>query len=167
MFALDLMVKEAPVEIIDCYTVTPGKYIIIITGDEASVDSALKRAKRQGIEKVLDELFISNLHPDVGPSINGQFEPGKIDALGVIESYSVTAGIEAADRAAKEADVKLLTITFGSGMGGKSTVKLTGRIGEVEAALEAGTKVVESKGHLCRSILIPRPHEEIEPYLGS
>ena len=165
LLALDLMVKEAPVEILRCVTVTPGKYIIIITGDEASVDASLKRTQREFSDGIIEELFIPNLHSGIGPALLGEVPDDDIDAVGIIESYSVAAGIEAADVCAKEADVRLLRITFGSGMGGKSTVRLTGRVGEVETALAAGSGLVESKGHLCRSIIIPRPHEEIEPFL--
>jgi len=167
LLALDMMVKEAPVEILACVTVTPGKYIIIITGDEASVDASLKRARRETGDGIMEELFIPNLHPGVGPALLGEAGTGDLDAVGIIESFSVAAGVEAADICAKEAAVRLLRITFGSGMGGKATVKFTGPIGEVEAALAAGTRLVESKGRLCRSIVIPRPHEEIGPFLGS
>jgi len=165
MLALDWMVKEAPVEILQCVTVTPGKYIIIITGDEASVDASLKRAKRELHDGIMEELFIPNLHPGVGPALLGETSVDTIDAVGVIESFSVAAGIEASDICAKEADICLLRVTFGSGMGGKATVRFTGRIGEVETALAAGTRLVEEKRRLCRSIIIPRPHEEIGPFL--
>ncbi|MBN2049734.1 MAG: BMC domain-containing protein [Spirochaetales bacterium] len=165
LVALDLMVKEAPVEVLSCVTVTPGKYIIIITGDEASVDASLKRARREFPQGIMEELFIPHLHTGVGPALLGEIGAVELDALGVIESFSVAAGIEAADVCAKRADVRLLKIGFGSGMGGKATVRFTGRIGEVQAALEAGKAVVEAKGRLCRSIIIPRPHGDIESFL--
>lgn len=165
MLALDLMVKEAPVEILQCLTVTPGKYIIIITGDEASVDASLKRALRDTGSSLMEELFIPNLNPGVGPALLGDADTENIDAVGIIESFSVAAGIEAADVCAKAAAIRLLRISFGSGMGGKATVRLTGPLGEVQTALDAGTRLVEQKGRLCGSIVIPRPHEDTGPFL--
>jgi len=44
--AMDEMAKAAPVKIIEAKTVCPGKYVVIITGDVASVDASLTSGKR-------------------------------------------------------------------------------------------------------------------------
>jgi microcompartment protein CcmL/EutN len=163
--AMDAMVKAAPVRVVAATTVCPGKLVIVITGDEASVEYALDEGRRRGAPDVVDELYIANLHPGVIPAIAAAQHSGELDALGVVECLTVTASIRVADLAAKEAAVRIVRVRLSGEMGGKSTVKLTGPIHEVEAAMAAGVRWVEERGLLCRQVVLPRPHPEIRDFL--
>ncbi len=164
-FALDAIVKAAPVRILATRIVTPGRLIVLFTGDVASVEASLIAGKDGCGEDLLDELFIPNLDRKVIPAIEGPVLVQEWDALGIIESHSVTAGIVAADLAAKEAEVRIPEIRLAGGMGGKSTIKVMGRLEDVEASLAAGGGYVQGKGLLCRQVLIPRPHPDIWGHL--
>lgn len=163
--ALDAIVKAAPVNILATRIVTPGKFIVLFTGDVASVEASLTAGKDSREEDLLDELFIPNLDRKVIPAIAGPVSVQEWDALGIIESLSVTAGIVAADLAAKEAEIRIPEIRLAGGMGGKSTIKVMGRLEDVEASLAAGAGYVQGKGLLCRQVLIPRPHPDIWGHL--
>jgi len=163
--ALDAIVKAAPVSILATRIVTPGKFIVLFTGDVASVEASLTAGKESCGEDPLDALFIPNLDRKVIPAIAGPVLVQEWDALGIIESLSVTAGIVAADLAAKEAEVQIPEIRLAGGMGGKSTIKVMGKLEDVEASLAAGAGYVQGKGLLCRKVLIPRPHPEIRGHL--
>ncbi|MEE8591321.1 MAG: BMC domain-containing protein [Spirochaetia bacterium] len=163
--ALDAIVKAAPVNILATRIVTPGKFIVLFTGDVASVEASLTAGRDSREEDLLDELFIPNLDRKVIPAIAGPVSVQEWDALGIIESLSVTAGIVAADLAAKEAEVRIPEIRLAGGMGGKSTIKVMGRLEDVEASLAAGAGYVQGKGLLCRQVLIPRPHPDIWGHL--
>jgi len=162
--AMDEMVKAAPVNIIDAKTICPGKYVVIISGDVASVDASITAGKAAGEGYLLDELFIPNLHRYVIPAIVGAVECDVWDAVGVIESFSVVASIEAGDIAAKTADVIITEIRLATGLGGKSYVKLIGSIHEVEAAVNASVEYVKTKGLLCKEVIIPKPHPDIRSF---
>ena len=162
--AMDEMVKAAPVTIIEARTICPGKYVIIISGDVASVDASITAGKAAGEGYMLDELFIPNLHRYVIPAILGAVECEVWDAVAVIESFSVVASIEAGDIAAKTADVIVTEIRLATGLGGKSYVKLVGDVHEVEAAVKAGVDYVQAKGLLCKQVIIPKPHPDIRPF---
>ena len=163
--ALDAIVKAAPVRILATRIVTPGKFVVLYTGDVASVDASLTAARDSSGEDLLDELFIPNLHQAVIPALEGPAAVEQWDALGIVESLSVTAGIVAADLAAKEAEVKIPEIRLAGGMGGKSTIKVMGRLEDVQAALAAAADYVQARGLLCRQVLIPRPHPDIWEHL--
>jgi microcompartment protein CcmL/EutN len=163
--ALDAIVKAAPVRILASRIVTPGKLVVLFTGDVASVEASLVSGRDRGGEDLLDELFIPNLHRGVIPAIEGPVTVREWDALGIIECLSVTAGIVGADRAAKEAEVQITEIRLAGGMGGKSTIKVMGSLEDVQAALTAGGSYVEGRGLLCRQVLIPRPHPDIWDHL--
>ena len=163
--ALDAFVKAAPVRILATRIVTPGKLVALFTGDVASVEASLAAGRQVCGEELLDELFIPNLHREVIPAIQGPVAVVEWDALGIVESLSVTAGIVAADLAAKEAEVQIPEIRLAGGMGGKSTIKVMGPLEDVQASLSAGAGYVQGRGLLCRQVLIPRPHPDIWEHL--
>jgi microcompartment protein CcmL/EutN len=104
------------------------------------------------------------VHPDVVQAI-GKIIPTTVwDAIGIIETFSVVSGIEAADRAIKVGGIRIIEIRLAIGYGGKSYVKMIGNLDAVQAAMEAGTNVAREKNQLCMSTLIPHPHNETKPY---
>ncbi len=162
--SLDTMVKSAPVNIIEAKTICPGKYLIIITGDVASVEYSLKAGKESGTGFLVDELFLPMIHKDVVPAIGKTLSCDEWDAIGVIETYSVISSIEAADIAAKTGGVKIIEVRLSMGFGGKSYVKMMGDLYSIEAAMQAGVEQVKKKGLLCSDIIIPKPHADIKSY---
>jgi ethanolamine utilization protein EutM len=86
-------------------------------------------------------------------------------ALGLIETIGLAAAIEAADAAAKSANVTVLGYENARG-GGRITVKLLGDVGAVRAAVTAGSAAALRMGKVDGCLVIPRPHEEIEALLA-
>jgi len=162
--AMDSMVKAAPVRIIEAKTICPGKFVVLVAGDVASVEASLTAGKARKEPFLIDELFIPNLHRHIIPAITGSVECEAWDAAGVIEAFSVTASIEAGDLAAKAAPVIITELRLATGMGGKSYVKMMGSIDEVEAAMAAGVGFIKGKGLLCQEVIIPSPHPDIKPF---
>ena len=162
--AMDSMIKAAPVKIVEAKTICPGKFVILITGDVASVDASLTAGKKIGEGYLIDELFIPRLHKYIIPAIVGAVECKIWDAVGVIECFSTTASIVAGDIAAKTADVIITEVRLSTGLGGKSYVKMVGYVYEVEAAMKASVAYVKSRGLLCKDIILHQPHPEIKPF---
>jgi len=162
--AMDEMVKAAPIQIIFAKTVCPGKFVIVFSGDVASVDASLSRGKAAGEGYLIDELFIPNLHDQVIPAINKIVYCRVWDAVGIIESFSVVASIESGDIAAKTANILITEIRLATGLGGKSYVKIMGNIHEVEAAMKAGVGYIKQKGLLCKDVVIAQPHPDIRAF---
>lgn len=80
-------------------------------------------------------------------------------SIGLIETRGLTASIEAADAMLKSADVELMgTEKIGSGL---VTVIVTGEVGAVKAATEAGQEAASRIGELVAVHVIPRPHQDI------
>jgi len=162
--ALDEMVKIAPIKIIDARTICPGKYIIVFSGDVASVEYSFNKGYETGKDFIVDSLFLPMVHKEVIPAIGKIVKTNDWDAIGIIETLSVISGIEAADKAAKEGGVKIVEIRIAIGFGGKSYVKLTGSLDAVQAAMKAGTASAKEKELLCMETIIPQPHIEIKPF---
>jgi microcompartment protein CcmL/EutN len=162
---LDTMAKKAPVRFLDVRTVCPGKYVILFTGDEASVEASLTDGAEIRPECVLSWLYIPTLHESVSQALGEVEVDYELDAVGILESFSVLGAIEAADAAAKAAGVTVVHIRWGDEMGGKSSVKFVGPLSEVQESLAAGVAVLQRKESLCKQVVIPRPHADLGPHL--
>jgi len=161
MKALDEMVKSAPITILDAITMCPGKFIVIFSGDLASVEHSYNKGLEIGDGHIIDKLFLPYVHPDVLSALGKVVETEMWDALGIIETLSVVSSIEAADIAAKTAGVTLIEIRLSIGYGGKSYVKMLGTLDEVSTSMQASVSFVKSKNVLCMESIIAQPHREI------
>ncbi len=157
----DEMLKAAAVELVISRTICSGKFINLVAGDVQAVKSAVAAGEDYGAETVIDSFIIPNVHPDVFPAMSGSTQVEKLDALGIIESFSVASLIEGADAAAKSAQVRLIEIRLAMALGGKAFVTLTGPVGAVEAAVAAGAEVVSRAGMLVHTVVIPSPRPEL------
>ena len=152
ILAADEMIKAADIALIAARPSCPGKYQILITGEVSS-------------SNVIDRLILPRIHPQVVEAINMSSAPERLRALGVMEFFSVTAAILAADAAAKAADVDLLEIRLGTGIGGKSFVTMTGDVSAVTASVDAGIKSAEGTGMVLDSVVIAHPDPELYRHL--
>lgn len=157
----DAMLKAAEVELILSRTVCPGKFIVLVRGNVAAVTASVQAGESWGQGSVIDSFVIPNLHESVFPALTGTGPHGTIDALGILESFTVAALIEGADAAAKAAAVELLDIRLAVALGGKAFVTLTGSVSAVQSAIEAGAEVISEKGVLVNRIVIPNPRPEL------
>lgn len=162
--ALDEMVKMAPVHIIEARTICPGKYIIVFSGDVASVEYAYNKGLEIGKEQIVDKLYLPMIHPGVIPAIGNIVKTDEWDAIGIIETFSVASGIEAADLAAKAGGVTIIEVRLAIGFGGKSYVKMIGSLDTIETAIQSGIVKAKEKQLLCMHTIIPQPHNEIKPF---
>jgi microcompartment protein CcmL/EutN len=161
----DAMVKQAEVTLIQAATLSPGKYWVLIGGDLGPVRSAHARGLEVAADTLLDSLFIPQLHEMVLPALRGIVTAGDEDALGVIETLSAASAIVAADRAAKAAAVTLRELRLANGIGGKGFVFMTGEVGDVQAAVDAGRAEALQKGLLVRSVVVPRLHPQMKAWV--
>jgi microcompartment protein CcmL/EutN len=157
----DKMLKTASVELLLSRTICSGKYIVLIGGDVAEVSSSVESGIAAGETAVIDSFVIPNVHPQVFDALKAITKVEKLEALGVIEAFSVSSLIEAADAAVKAAKVDLIEIRLAMALGGKAFVTLTGEVEAVTAAIEAGTAIVSARGLLVNSVVIPAPRPEL------
>ncbi|MFI3211795.1 MAG: BMC domain-containing protein [Eubacteriales bacterium] len=159
--AADAMLKTAAVELIEAQTVCPGKYIALISGELSAVDAAVAVAKNNYGEQYIGSFVLGNPHESIFPAIYGTAEIGKVEALGILETYDASSIIVAADIAAKTAIVELIELRIAKGMCGKSFMFLTGEVSSVQAAIDKAKAVVGENGMYLDSSIIANPDEQI------
>lgn len=161
ILAGDAMVKKAAIARITAGTVHPGKYLVMVSGDVASVQEALAAGLASGAASVVDHVFLPGVHPDVPGSIAAGRQPQPVEALGIVETGSVAAAIHAADTGLKAAQVSLLELRLADGLGGKGLAFFVGDITDVEAAIEAACTAIDLNGQLINAVVIPHLHAEL------
>lgn len=154
----DAMVKASPLGSIYAGTVHPGKYLVLVSGDTASVDEALGVGLEVGAASVLDSVFLPDIHPAVTGAISGGEEAAWItgDALGIVETDRVATVLQAADAGVKAAYVEVSAVRMADGLGGKGYVLFSGAVADVEAGVEAAENWSEASGHLLAARIIPQ-----------
>lgn len=157
----DAMLKAADVELVLSRTICSGKYMVLVRGDVADVNAAVQSGCQAGDFSVIDTFVIPNVHEDIFPALSGTANVSQLEALGVIESFSVASLIEAADAMAKSANVQLIEVRLAMALGGKAFASCTGSVAAVRSAVEAGAQSIARKGLLVNKVVIPQPRPEL------
>ncbi len=161
ILAGDAMVKSADVELVTAQTACAGKYIVLVSGDVAAVRAAVAAGKESAGAALVDSLIIPNIDERVIIAMAGAPAVDTAQAVGVIETFSLASSIGAADIAVKTAEVELIEVRLGRGMGGKSFLVFTGEVAAVQAAAKAIENNEDSKGLIGSSVVIPSPHMDM------
>ena len=159
----DSMVKAAPLGSIYAGTVHPGRYLVLVSGDTASVEIALEVGTQAVGSHIVDSVFLPDIHRDVVEAVIGGAKSAEIrdEALGIVESTSVAAALAGADIGVKTADVMVSAVRLADGLGGKAYLLFSGPVAEVEAATEAASERVADHGTLVRTDVIAQLHGEM------
>jgi microcompartment protein CcmL/EutN len=170
----DAMVKRSPVEVLRAGTVHPGRYLVLVTGEVADVEEAFRAGVEVGGEALVDTVLLPNVHAQVVAALRGERRPGAGEALGVVETATVAATIEAADAGVKGAAVELLELRLADGIGGKGYLLFDGSVSDVEAAVAIAVDRISTGGVGLGSVpgagipvsrVIPQLHREMRAEL--
>ncbi len=161
IYVADQMLKIADVEIVTASSVCPGKYIVIVQGDVSSVQDSVSIGEKLAEEFLIDSIVIPNVSPAVFPAITGTTMPDEIQALGIMESFSLATMVIAADAILKAADLEPIELRLGNGIGGKSFFTFTGDVGAVETGIETGKNIAKEKGLLVNAEIIASPSDRL------
>ena len=159
--ATDAALKSAGVEMVAAHPACPGKYEIILTGSISNVTASVEHVKGKFENYIIDSSVMGRIDEQVITALFGTQKSEKKGALGLIETFSAATTIKAADIAVKTARVDIFDLRVSRGLGGKGVVMLTGEIGDVTAAVEAGSAYAKTSGQLSSYSIIAAPHEEL------
>lgn len=161
MQAADFMVKAALVEPLFMKTICPGKFVVAVHAEVASVQAAVDAGLASGRDAIVDHFVIANITPAVIAALAGATETLAGPAIGVIETFTAASAIVAADVAAKAANIDVVEVRLAMGLGGKAYCVLAGDVAAVETAVAAGSAAVAINGLLVRQVVIPRMAPEV------
>jgi microcompartment protein CcmL/EutN len=157
----DAMLKAADVSLASAQPVCAGKYIVIVSGSVAAVEASVAAGVAVAAEVLVDSIVIPNVHEQVISAISACSEAPSTGALGLIETFSLASAVICADSAVKAANVNLIEIRLGRGLGGKSFITMIGEVSAVRFAVQAAENLEEAKGMIARTVVIPSPHPDM------
>ena len=157
----DAMVKRAPIDVTYAGTVHPGKYLVLVGGDVASVEESYAAGLAAGGDTIVDRIILPSAHPDIARYLRGMRGRVTGEALGIVETTTVAATIGAADRGLKGADVDLVELKLDDRLGGKAYCVFSGSVADAEAAVEIAVDNLEDPATLVAQVVIPDFHDEM------
>ncbi len=161
ILAADGMLKKSGVTLVLARPLCPGKYLAIVRGSVSEVEEGISVGAALAGDRLVDQLVLPNPHPGVLAGLLQVSPVTAVRALGIIETYSASSCLEAADLASKRAEIDVVEVRLSIMMAGKNYLTLTGDESAVREAVENAAAAVRKKGLLLASVVIPHPHEEL------
>ena len=159
--ATDAALKSAGVTLVCAHPSCPGKYEILLTGSIANVTVSVDHVRERFSESIIDSSVMGRIDQSVIEALFGTQKSERRGSVGIIETFSASCAIKAADLAVKTARVDIYDLRVSRGIGGKGLVLLTGEVGDVTAAVKAGADYAAAGGLFANSAVIPAPHAEL------
>ncbi|MDH3336876.1 MAG: BMC domain-containing protein [Gammaproteobacteria bacterium] len=164
--ASDLMVKRAPIALLRCGSVHPGRFLVLVGGSVASTEEAyfvgVKRGESAGT--LSGSVFLGDVHPSLHDAVLGTRREPAGDALAVFETRSSPALLAAVDAAVKSTPVMLSEIRLGDDLGGHALALMSGDLTDAETAL--GICTDRAGDQLLAQSLLPRLDNDLRRLLG-
>jgi len=159
--AADLISKNSDIKILLAAPNCPGRYQILFTGDVGAVKEAVELAQNAAEFSFLDSLILPRVDERVIAALYAPNADFVGDAVGVLETMTMTATIEGADTMAKTADISIVELRLGKGLAGKSFVIVSGTVQDVRAAMDAALETVRERGVVISSVVIPSLNRDL------
>jgi bacterial microcompartment shell protein len=155
ILAGDLMVKRAPIALLRCGTIHPGRFLILIGGSVSSTEEAYGVGVELGETKgcLRGCVFLGDVHPSLHDAVLGTRQDLAGDALAVIETRTSPALLAAVDAAVKSTPVVLSEVRLADDLGGNALALMSGDLTDAETALGICTE--RAGDHLLARTLLP------------
>lgn len=152
----DFMVKKSDVEIIYFKMICPGKFIVILNGNEDAIKEAVDYGVELGKSFIVDSFIVNAVHKDIINGLKNKYSEKIKGAYGIMETISVCSGIKALDRMLKNANVAVVKIQTAFVIGGKFVFVVSGEVSDIEDGMREAKLAIDEKKIVNISI-IPSP----------
>lgn len=152
----DFIVKKSEVEIIYFKMICPGKFIVIISGNEDAVTEAIDYGVDLGTNQIVDKFIVNAVHPDIISGLRNKYKDTVKGAYGIMETSSICSGIIALDKMLKDANVAVVKMQTAFVIGGKFVFIVSGEVSDIENGIRVARAAIEDRKIINTSI-IPSP----------
>lgn len=157
----DLMLKTSSVDVHHLKPICPGKFLIIISGATADVQEAMDFAKAEANDFRISDFVLHGVHPEIVEGLKNRYSPQPVDAIGILETSTVSSGIFALNNALKQSEIHVKRMNLGMAIGGKFLAVFTGSVSDVEQGMKGILSSMDEKRIVHYSV-IPSPAEELK-----
>lgn len=159
----DLMLKTSSVAVHHMKPICPGKFLIIMSGDTADVQAAMETAKTEANEFRIGDFELHGVHPEIVEGLKHRYASQPVDALGIMETATVSSGMYALNEALKQCDIHVKKMNLGMAIGGKFLAVITGSVSDVEQGMKVFVSSMDQKRIIHHTVL-RSPSEEIQKH---
>ena len=169
VLAVDRMLKQAPIAVLRCGSVHPGRYLALVGGSVASTEEAHAAGLQSAVGRgsLTDEIFLPDPHPLLSAAVAGERVSPKGDAVGVIEVSTSPGLLRGIDAVLKSVPVDLVEIRLADDLGGRALAIFDGTMPDVQEALDMIGARLGNRAALCGSSLLPRVDETLRDVLAA
>jgi microcompartment protein CcmL/EutN len=157
IYAVDAILKKAPIAFVRAGTVTRGRYLVVFGGSTGSTLESLNEALALTGTVILDHAFLPDIHPDLFDAVFGTRKKANGSLL-ILETETASSIVRAVEAAMKGTPVELIEVRLSdTGLAGKGIALLAGSLPDIQsAAALAGQHARVSYR------LIAAPHDVLE-----
>ena len=165
VWAVDAILKKAPIAFVRAGTVTHGRYLVVFGGSTASTGESLEEALAVSGSEIVDHTFLPDVHPSLFDAVFGTRRKAAGSLL-IVETETASSIVRSVEAALKGTPVELIELRLAdTGLAGKGFAMMAGTLHDIEAAalLAAnGTGVDAPPPHGFSHRLIAAPHDVLE-----
>lgn len=164
VYAVDAILKKAPIAFVRAGTVSRGRYLVLFGGSTASTQESLGEALATTRTAVLDYAFLPDIHPSLYDAVFGTRKK-TTGSLLILETDTASSIVRAVEAAMKGTPVELIEVRLSdTGLAGKGIALLTGTLHDVDAAavLAAAGTGSEAPPRGFSHRIIAAPHDVLE-----
>ncbi len=161
---LDAMAKRAENAIVAARTLSPGRYLILLSGSVAEIEEATAAGIEAAEEDLVDHAIIRDPHAELRDALASRLLGRLGESLAIVEIAAVSSTLLAVDRVLKETEVRLLELRLGAGLSGKGVFTMTGALHMIQAARDVVQAAVRAE-RVLRVEVIAQPHPDLPRHL--
>lgn len=168
ILAVDRLLKMAPVAMLRCGTVHPGRYLALVGGTVAAVAEAHATARAVGCElgALLDDVCLPDPHPQLAAAVGGARRDCAGEAVCVVEVGTSCGLLRALDAVLKAVPVELVEARLADDLGGRALAVLGGRLPDLQEALETARATRGPAAEWLGGTLLPRLDDTLRDVLN-
>ncbi len=166
VLAIDRLLKRAPVSLLRCGTIHPGRYLALCGGSVASVEEAYRAADAAG--DASDGVLLPDPHPGLLAALAaGEAVPadGAGDLL-VLECASSPTLVRLLDGILKAVPVTLPVLRLADDLGGRAFAILAGELADLEDARARGAAAIPGRP-APQATIVARPDPDLRACLAA
>ena len=168
VLAVDRMLKQAPIAMLRCGSVHPGRYLALVGGSVASTEEAYAAGVRSAGDQggLTDRIFLPDPHPMLVAAVTGERAAPQGEAVGVFEVSTSPGLLRGVDAVLKAVPVDLVEIRLADDLGGRALAIIDGLLPDVQEAMGRFGGLLGESAALCGSSLLPRIDETLRDVLA-
>ena len=164
VWAVDAILKKAPIAFVRAGTVTRGRYLVLFGGSTGSTAESLQEALALCGPAIIDHTFLPDIHDSLFDAVFGAKRKSNGSLL-IIETETAASIVRAVEAAVKGTPVDLIEVRLSDlGLAGKGMALLSGTLHDINDAAEMASAGIRTgappRGFSHR--IIAAPHDVVD-----